>query len=369
MNRFHLRWPVPARTSALLLALVMFCSVAALAQSTSSGTITGTVTDPQGAVIPDVTITVTDAVSKTKRTTLANGTGEYVLPDVPPGTYNITASKAGFSTDEISGLEVSVATQTTANFKMSIGAESTTVEVTASNADLQTMNASTGTTVDPAQVENLPTIGREVSTFMTMQPGVTPGGNVAGTTVDQATFTLDGGSNSSDMDGTANVYTTSYATSTTGGFIGAGPQGTMPMPQDSVEEFKVTTTGQTAEFNNSSGSQSQVVTRRGHAGGTVAVMSTISTTASTPTPGRTTSRTRASRQRQPHPWCLLVPPATPQNRAIISAASAPQPAAPLPPTSWAARHICFSTTKASAIPWLPPTSAPFPPTSICNLDS
>jgi hypothetical protein len=99
---------------------------------------------------------------------------------------------------------------------------------------------------------------------MTMQPGVTPGGNVAGTTVDQTTFTLDGGSNSSDMDGTANVYTTSYATSTTGGFIGAGPQGTMPMPQDSVEEFKVTTTGQTADFNNSSGSQSQVVTKRGH---------------------------------------------------------------------------------------------------------
>jgi hypothetical protein len=246
-----------------LMALLLCSGSQLLAQSTSSGTITGTVTDPQGAVIPGATIVATDPISKAKRTATANEEGQYVLPDVPPGDYNVTASKTGFATDQISGLTVSVATQTTANFKMTLGAETTTVEVTASTADLQTMNASTGTTVDPAQVENLPTIGREVASFMTMQPGVTPGGNVAGTTVDQTTFTLDGGSNSSDMDGTANVYTTSYATSTTGGFIGAGPQGTMPMPQDSIEEFKVTTTGQTAEFNNSSGSQSQAVTKRG----------------------------------------------------------------------------------------------------------
>jgi hypothetical protein len=247
----------------MLMALLLCSGSRLLAQSTSSGTITGTVTDPQGAVIPGAVIVATDPVSKGKRTATANAEGQFILPDVPPGEYNVTASKAGFSTDQISALTVSVATQTTANFKMNIGAETTTVEVTASTADLQTMNASTGTTVDPAQVENLPTIGREVASFMTMQPGVTPGGNVAGTTVDQTTFTLDGGSNSSDMDGTANVYTTSYATSTTGGFIGAGPQGTMPMPQDSIQEFKVTTTGQTAEFNNSSGSQSQAVTKRG----------------------------------------------------------------------------------------------------------
>ncbi len=247
-----------------LMALLLCMGSRLLAQATSSGTITGTVTDPQGAVIPGAVVVATDSVSKAKRTTVANADGQYVLPDVAPGTYNITASKAGFSTDEISGLTISVGTQTTANFKLAVGSENTVVEVTASNADLQTMNASTGTTVDPSLVESLPAIGRDVATFVTMQPGVTPGGNVGGTTVDQTTFQLDGGSNTADMDGTQGVYTSNNVGSSAGGFIGAGAGGVVPMPQDSIEEFKVTTTGQTADFNNSSGSQSQIVTKRGH---------------------------------------------------------------------------------------------------------
>jgi hypothetical protein len=241
------------------------------AQATSSGTITGAVTDPTGAVVPEATITITDPTTKAKRTTVTNKSGQYVIPNVTPGVYDMSASKGGFSMDQIAGLTVSVGSQTTANFKMVIGSENTTVEVTASNADLQTMNASTGSTVDTAMVENLPAISREVSSFLTLQPGVTPGGNVAGTTTDQATFTLDGGSNSSDMDGTNNVYTAAgvaaagAVSSTTGGALAgaASTVGVMPMPQDSVEEFKVSTTGQTADFNNSSGGQTQVVTKRG----------------------------------------------------------------------------------------------------------
>src|SRR5260370_17522722 len=99
----------------------------------------------------------------------------------------------GFSTTKIDGLVVSVGTQTTANLKLSIGQTATTIEVQASNADLQTMNASTGTTVDPAMVESLPAIGRDVATFATMQPGVTPGGTAAGPPATHAPFPLDRG--------------------------------------------------------------------------------------------------------------------------------------------------------------------------------
>ncbi|HLI75588.1 MAG TPA: carboxypeptidase-like regulatory domain-containing protein [Acidobacteriaceae bacterium] len=235
-----------------------------MAQSTSAGTITGTVTDPSGAVIPGATITVTDTSTREQRTTVTGKEGLYVLPDVPPGKYDITATKTGFSKDEIPELTVAVGSQANANFRMAIGAESTTIEVQATNTDLQTMNASTGQTVDPVMVDSLPAIGRDVATFVTLQPGVTPGGMVAGTTADQATFQLDGGSNSSDMDGTQGVYTSNNVNSTTGGFIAGGPGGVIPMPQDSIEEFKVSTSGQTADFNNSSGSQSQIVTKRGH---------------------------------------------------------------------------------------------------------
>ena len=262
MTRLIRRWPALTILTAVLLAFLSVAARPAFAQS-SSGTITGTVTDPTGALVPGATVIATDAISKTTRTAVTNKQGQYILVDIPPASYNVTATKSGFSKDEITGLDVAVGTQTTASFKLAVGSETTTVEVQASNADLQTMSAGTGTTVEHALVDSLPAIGRDVSTFVTMQPGVTPGGNVAGTTTDQATFTLDGGTNSSDMDGTQAVYTSSFANSSVGGFISAGPSGVMPMPQDSIEEFKVSTTGQTADFNNSSGSQSQIVTKRG----------------------------------------------------------------------------------------------------------
>jgi Carboxypeptidase regulatory-like domain len=249
----------------VLLASVFLSVGDAFGQATSAGTVVGVASDSQGAVVAGATVTLTDVTLKTSRTVPSNDAGQYVFVNVPPGTYSLSVSMPGFSTTKIEGLVVSVGTQTTANAKLNIGQTATTVEVQASNTDLQTMNASTGTTVDPAMVESLPAIGRDVATFATMQPGVTPGGNVAGTTVDQATFQLDGGSNTADMDGTQGVYTTSNVNSSIGGFFGGatGAGGVVPMPQDSVEEFKVSTTGQTADFNNSSGSQSQVVTKRG----------------------------------------------------------------------------------------------------------
>jgi hypothetical protein len=266
MTRLIYRWPVLATLTVFLLTLLPSKTSSAFAQATSTGTVTGTVTDSSGALVTGSAITLTDITTKAKLTTVTNKDGQYVLANVPPSTYAISATKSGFSTDEIPSQTVAVGTQTTVNFRLSVGAESTTIEVQASNADLQTLNATVGETVDPAMVDSLPAIGRDVSTFAAFQPGVTPGGNVAGTVSDQAVVTLDGGSNSSDMDGSMLSYTGSFGNSTTGGFLNAGAgssSGVMPMPQDSVEEFRVSTSGQTADFNNSSGSQSQVVTKRG----------------------------------------------------------------------------------------------------------
>jgi hypothetical protein len=264
MKRLNLRWPVLALLLALPTAFLPFSATPAYAQATTGGTITGVVSDPSGAVVPGATVTITDIGTKAKRTTLSNKNGQYVLPAVPPGTYDITASKPGFSMDMIPALTIAVGTQTTANFKMAVGAENTTITVQASGADLQTMNASTAETVDPALVEALPAISRDASQFAAFQPGVTPGGNVAGTVQDQSVFQLDGGNASSDMDGSTLSYTGTFNNSTTGGFFGGSPGAVIPMPQDSVEEVHVATTGQTADFNNSSGMQVSVATKRGH---------------------------------------------------------------------------------------------------------
>ena len=232
-------------------------------QATSTGTVLGTVTDPTGAAIPGVVITLTDLATNEVHTEKTTKSGQYVVVNLPPGQYRITAKKEGFSVEEVANQTVEVGSQSNANFKLSVGATEETIEVTETNADLQTLNATVGTTVSEVQIDNLPAIQRDVSTFLTLQPGVSPEGSVAGTVVDQASFQLDGGNNSSDMDGSNNVYNPTFAGDPTGGFTGGGASGVMPTPVDSVEEFKSNSANQTADFDNSSGAQIQIVTRRG----------------------------------------------------------------------------------------------------------
>ena len=120
---------------ALVLGIVSLGGTAAFAQATSTGTVTGVVTDATGAVVPDATIIMTDPTTGAKRTTVTNREGQYVLVNVVPATYNITCSKAGFQVDQINGQAVSVGTQTTANFAMVVGSQSTIVEVQAAASD------------------------------------------------------------------------------------------------------------------------------------------------------------------------------------------------------------------------------------------
>lgn len=261
MRQLRLRWPGMA---AMLMLCLCLGAGFAYGQAINTGTVVGAVTDQSGAVIPSATVTLTDPATNSVRTTTTNTAGEYVLQNVPPGTYTLSVTKSGFSTDQSNGLTVSVGTQATANFKLSVGGSQTTVEVEASGVDLQTMNQTIGSTLDSDSIAALPSLLHDVSTFAELQPGVDPGGNVAGTVNDQASFSLDGGNNSSDMDGNQSVYTSTMAGDPTGGQGGgSAPTGVMPTPADSMEEFKVNTVGQTADFNNSSGMQVELVTKRG----------------------------------------------------------------------------------------------------------
>ncbi len=249
-----------------------------LAQTAGSGVVVGTVTDPSGAAIVGATVTLTDTSTNAVRSATTNEAGRYNFPNVPPGTYNVTINKAGFRQVKFSNQEVVVAESRTLDATMAIGAATETVEVVASNTELQTMNSTIGNTVSGNTLQSLPSLGRDVSSFVTMQPGVSPDGSVGGTVVDQASFMLDGGNNSNDMDGSGGVYNPSFGDDPSGGLFsnvnnpisgaiagiaGNQPSGVMPTPIDSVEEFKVATSNQTADFNASSGMQVSIVTRRG----------------------------------------------------------------------------------------------------------
>ncbi|HKA00271.1 MAG TPA: hypothetical protein VKE70_27360, partial [Candidatus Solibacter sp.] len=129
-------------------------------------------------------------------------------------------------------------------------------------AELQTTNATVGNTLTSESLMKLPNMGRDVSTLAVLQPGTTPSGQTAGAFSDQNVFMLDGGNNSDDMAGNNTSYVTNF-TGSGGTQTNGSPSGIVPTPVESIEEFKVGSFNQSADFSSSIGSQIQMVTKRG----------------------------------------------------------------------------------------------------------
>ncbi|MGB6482529.1 MAG: carboxypeptidase-like regulatory domain-containing protein [Candidatus Acidiferrales bacterium] len=264
------------RVSFAFLAFVIAAAVmaitprAAWGQTTNAGTIVGEVVDNTNAIVPTATVTITLKSTGTVRTTTTNNEGHYVFADVDPGTYDITVSKQGFSETVITNQVVQIGTQLTENVKLQVGSVSTTVTVTeTAGAELQTMNSTVGETIQHQELMNLPNVGRDATTFATLQPATTMNGNTAGAVTDQNTFQLDGGVITDDMSGDSDTYIPAFTSNTAGvgvyhspGYSQA-PSGVIPTPVTSIEEFKVGVSNQTADFNQGAGSQVQMVTKRG----------------------------------------------------------------------------------------------------------
>jgi len=226
--------------------------------SATTGTITGTITDQSGAVIVGAEVTLTDNATKITTTTPTNQVGSFIFTNVKPGTYDVKVTKTGFQNLDVPGQEVVVGQQITLNLTMTVGAATQTVEVTAvAGAELQTLNATMGNTVTGDMLLNLPNLNRDATSLLTFQPATAPtvgggnvyGGQVAGSLSDQTTYQLDGGNVTSDLEGD-------------NGYVAAGT-GAIPTPIESIEEFKVATNNQTADFASSAGGQVMMVTKRG----------------------------------------------------------------------------------------------------------
>lgn len=232
-------------------------------QSAATGVISGQVTDQQGAAVPGANVRLTEVSTNSASNTATNDAGRFTFPTVSPGTYDLTVTKQGFALTRMPAQKVDIGMALTINVNMQLGPTSTIVEVSASaGAELQMTNSTVGSTISGDALQYLPNLGRDASTLAVLQVGVTAFGNSAGANGDQNTFQLDGGNNSNDMDGNQATYTPSNGytgTNSTGG----SPTGVMPTPVESIEEFKVGTTNQTADFAGSAGSQVQLVTKRG----------------------------------------------------------------------------------------------------------
>src|ERR1700743_1149847 len=197
-------------------------------QAISTGTIQGALTDPSGAAVAGATVTLTDIATGATRSAESNESGRYLFANTSPSKYNVSVTKQGFRAIKVPEQELTVGAVLTLDLKLEIGSSTETIEVFAAGATMDTASATVGNTLTGVPLDNLPGLGRDVSTFVTLQPGVAPDGSVSGAHQDQNSFMLDGGNNSSDMDGTQNTYTPSFAGDPSGGLVNAQVTGTAP---------------------------------------------------------------------------------------------------------------------------------------------
>ena len=250
----------------ILVGVVVFFSIASHlpAQSGSTGTVIGTVTDPTGAMVPAARIELEDIATGVVRAAVTNTAGRYAFVGVLPGTYSVKGAHPGFREMVVPQIAVEVGKSYTINLELSLGAAQSVIEVTSTpGAELQTLDASVGSAVGGDVLMMVPTLTRNVTSLLLFQPtsmpqqastqGSTLGGQVAGAHSDQNSIVLDGGSITYGTSGN-NDYLVNFQ---------GGPEGAIPTPVESIQEFRVSTSNPTASFSGASGSETVLVTRRG----------------------------------------------------------------------------------------------------------
>ncbi len=243
--------------SIILSFILVFLGASSILAQTNTTALSGTVTDPTGAILQGVTVNIVNPATGATQTTNTKSKGEFEFAQVTPGTYEVHVIAKGFS-EQVESIELLVATPVKANFKLSVGT-SEVVEVSTGLEALNSTDATQGKAFNSDQIQNLPYLANNVTYLLSLQPGVLaldPGattggintdtrtGIVNGARQDQTNLTLDGVDNNDSSNG--------YAFT-----------GILRSTRDSVEEFRVTTTNGNADAGRSSGGQVSVSTRSG----------------------------------------------------------------------------------------------------------
>jgi hypothetical protein len=161
----------------LLLAILFVTSVATGMAQSNYGAIRGLVTDAQGASISGATISLTSEGKKFTRTTVSNGSGEYVFNALEPGSYTLEAAAANFKKTSNSGVTVDSGNTIPIDFKLQVGATSEVVEVTASEPIVDNATSYNGQQIDSQKLQNLPNPGRNPFLFSKLDNNVTAVGD------------------------------------------------------------------------------------------------------------------------------------------------------------------------------------------------
>jgi hypothetical protein len=160
-------------TQWLRLITVTSLAIAGLqAQSITSGDVTGAVKDPSGAAMPNATVTLKNIGTGVTQTQTTSGQGQYRFSLVSPGNYTVSASAAGFSPAEVTGVVVVAGQPSTVNFQMRLAASTTTIQVSEAASVVQSENADVSTAFNTQQILNMPNPGGDLTYVAQTAPGV-----------------------------------------------------------------------------------------------------------------------------------------------------------------------------------------------------
>ncbi|MGH9845066.1 MAG: TonB-dependent receptor domain-containing protein, partial [Blastocatellia bacterium] len=244
----------------ILVALLwsVSCSLLAIGQATS-GTISGTMLDPQGSAVPNVTVKIKNLETGSVRETTSNSIGYYRVAGLSPGRYEIEAAAQGFGSETRSDLALTVAEEIVVNFSLRVGVTKEKMTVTVETVGVETTGSTVSGLVDEKKIRDLPLNGRDIAQLILLQPGVVNSrGSVQSANTGRGTRFSVGGARPSQnlfqLDGTTiNDALNNTPGSAQGLLIGV----------ETVKEFRVLTNTYSAEYGRVSGGVFVAVTKSG----------------------------------------------------------------------------------------------------------
>jgi hypothetical protein len=231
--------------------LLMICGMPMLGRAQASSSIAGTVTDASGGVVPKASVVAMNAATGQSRMVETDSAGYYSIPNLAPGSYNVTIAGAGFQTFRFTNVTLTVAQTLTLDAKLAVSSVSSTVTVNGSTVPpLDTTDAQISNVVQSAQIEALPLILRDPYSLVLLSPGTIQsnsslgGFSVNGTSERNNNFLLDGIDNND-------------------AFTPGAPEGLSVSNPDTAQEFRVITNNFAPEYGRDDGAIIDVITRSG----------------------------------------------------------------------------------------------------------
>ena len=239
-----------------LVTLLLLSSTVLLCQ-TSTSLIEGTVTDASGAAVPNAKVSVTLANTDTTYHTITNQNGNYVIPNIRPGEYNLTVEAQAFKRAVRTGIRIEAAQSARADMVLAVGEVKESVSVSADVTTVDTYTAAINETVDTKRIEDLPLNGRQALQLQTLLPGVVPAAQGQAASLiavnTNLTFSINGTRPSGSFYGLDGAVNMDMYNNTPAAF---------PNP-DALQEFSILTNSYTAVYGGDPGATVNGVTKSG----------------------------------------------------------------------------------------------------------